>query len=116
MTDELDDLKAAFDAATPEPDAVRKRENIAAAEKTFADLQGSADAARPTVQNGPLGRLLNGVGTMIDALTTRAGLTATTAIVAVGLLAVLPETRELLSPKADLGAVSYTHLRAHETS
>ena len=32
MTDELDELKAAFDATTPAPDAARKRENIALAE------------------------------------------------------------------------------------
>ncbi len=90
MSDELDDLKAALDAATPAPDAARKRANIALAEETLADLQGSADAPRPTHQKGPLGRVLDGVGTMINVLTTRAGLTATTAIVAVGLLAILP--------------------------
>ena len=118
MTDELDDLKAAFDAATPAPDEARKRENIAQAEKTFADLQGSAKGARPTQQKGPMGRLLDGVGTMINVLTTRAGLTATTAIVAVGMLAVLPNMPfgpdmpglgtesnigEIASPKVDVG-------------
>ena len=45
---------------------------------------------------------------MFDVLTTRAGLTATTALVAVGLIAVLPETREMLSPKADLGGSDLT--------
>ena len=39
---------------------------------------------------------------MIDALTTRAGLTATTAIVAVGLIAILPETRSNLAPDSGL--------------
>ena len=94
MTDELDDLKAAMQAATPAPDAQKKRDNIALAEKNFADLQGSRNAARPTHQTGPrkslAGRILNGVGTMLNVFTTRAGLTATTALVAVGLLVVMP--------------------------
>ena len=98
MTDELDDLKAAFDAATPAPDPLKKRENIAMAEKNFADLQGLASEARPTPQNGPIGGLLNGVRTMLNTLTTRAGLTATTALVAVGVLAILPNTPAFQAP------------------
>ena len=90
---------AAFDAATPAPDPARKRDNIAMAEKTFADLQGSEDTVRQTSQRGPMGALLNGVQTMLTTLTTRGGLAATTAIVAVGLIAVLPQTREILTPK-----------------
>jgi Ca-activated chloride channel homolog len=91
MADELDDLKAAFDAATPAPDEARKRENIALAEKNFADLQGSRDAARLTVRKGRMSRLLDGVKPMFHALSTKGALTVTTAIVAVGLLVVLPK-------------------------
>jgi len=95
MTDELDDLKKAFDAATPTPDGIAKRDNIALAEKNFADFQGSRAAPRPTHQTGPLGRILNGVGTMLNVFTTRAGLTASTALVAVGLFAIYPNSGEL---------------------
>ena len=90
MTDELDDLKNAFDAATPAPDGARKTENIALAEKNFADLQGSRDAARPTVQKGPIGATMNGVRNMWNILTTKGALTASTALVAVGLVVILP--------------------------
>ena len=112
MSDELDDLKAAFDAATPAPDEARKRESIAAAEKIYADLQGSDAAVRPIPQKGPMGRLWNGVGNMINVLTTRAGLTATTAIVAVGLVAILPnmpfgpETQVLAPREANVDAAT----------
>ena len=47
MSDDLDDLKAAMQAATPRPDAARRAENIALAEKNFADLQGPRGDARP---------------------------------------------------------------------
>ncbi len=93
MADELDDLKAAMEAATPAPDPVRRAENLRLAEENFARLQGSRDAARPTHQSGPMGRVLNGVATMMNVLTTRGGLAASTAIVAVGLIAILPELR-----------------------
>lgn len=99
MTDELDDLKRAFDAATPAPDPARKRDNIAQAEKNFALRQGSRDAARQTIQKGPLGAILNGVSAMFTTLTSRAGLTATTALVAVGLLVVLPNVGDMQLPK-----------------
>ena len=93
MSDELDDLKRAFDAGTPEPDALRKRENIARAEENFARAQGSAEAARQTVRKGRMSRLLDGVKPMTTFLTSRAGLTASTALVAVGMLAILPDLR-----------------------
>ncbi|MDJ0640100.1 MAG: VWA domain-containing protein [Paracoccaceae bacterium] len=93
MADELDDLKAAMDAATPAPDPARRAENLRLAEENFARLQGLGDAARPTQQSGPMGRVLNGVATMMNVLTTRGGLAASTAIVAVGLIAILPELR-----------------------
>ncbi len=52
MADEFDYLKAAFDAVTPEPGALKKRENIARAEEIFAASQGSRQAARQKVQKG----------------------------------------------------------------
>ena len=108
MTDELDDLKKAFDAATPTPDGIAKRENIALAEKNFADLQGSRIAPRPTHQTGPLGRILNGVGTMLNVFTTRAGLATTTSLVAVGLLVVLPNVDDMRLPDGGFEQKSQT--------
>lgn len=100
MADEFDDLKRAMDAATPAPDAGRKRENITLAEKNFAALQGSGLAARQTVRKGRMSRLLDGVKTMIHAMTTKGGLVATTALVAVGAFLVTPQGRSLLIPPA----------------
>ena len=97
MADEIDDLNAAFDAATPDPDPLKKRENIRLAEENFARLQESDAAMRRTVQKGRMSRLLDGVRHMIHALTTKGGLVATTAIVAVGAILVTPQGRSLLT-------------------
>jgi Ca-activated chloride channel family protein len=110
MADEFDDLKAAFDAVTPAPDEARKRENIAQAEKNFAQAQGSRIAARQTVRKGRMSRLLNGVTAMMNVLTTRAGLAATTAIVAVGFLAFLPRT-EFAPPSAPVSGLTQSEVR-----
>ncbi|NNE90003.1 MAG: VWA domain-containing protein, partial [Silicimonas sp.] len=104
MSDELDDLKAAFDAATPAPDPARKLENLRVAEKNFADLQGSADQRRLTSKRGPMARIGRGVRQMLNALTTRGGLAATTALVAVGVIMVTPQGRSLLTPPVDISA------------
>jgi Ca-activated chloride channel homolog len=100
MSDELDDLKAAMDAATPAPDADRKAANLRLAEENFARLQGSRSEARHTFKRGPLARIIEGVTTMLNAMTTKGGLTATTALVAVGLFLVLPQGRDMLTPPA----------------
>ena len=99
MSDDFDDLKRALDRATPDPDAVRKRETIAAAEKIFADLQGSRSGARPMSDGSRWGRLGQGVGKMLDRMTTRGALTVTTGIVAVAMVMVTPFGRDLLAPE-----------------
>lgn len=98
MADEFDDLKRAMDAATPAPDALKKRENIALARENFARAQGSRDGLRQRVQKGRMSRLLDGVKAMMHAMTTKGGLVATTAIVAVGAFLVTPQGRSLLTP------------------
>lgn len=70
MTDDLNDLKAMMDKATPRPDAARRAENVALAQKNFADLQGSHDGLRPTAVTGPKG-LWTGVKTMLNTMTTK---------------------------------------------
>ena len=103
MADEFDDLKAAMDVATPSADPLKKRGNIALAEENFARLQGSERAARQTLQKGRMSRLLDGGMTMFHAMTTKGGLVATTALVAVGAILVTPEGRSLLTPPGDFG-------------
>ncbi|NNJ68118.1 MAG: VWA domain-containing protein, partial [Boseongicola sp.] len=102
MSDELDDLKAAMTAATPRPDAARKAADLRLAEENFVRFQGSPDLRRPMSERGPMARLGQGVKAMMTVMTTRAGLTATTGLVAVGLVMILPVGRDLLSPPVEL--------------
>ncbi|MDQ7071096.1 MAG: von Willebrand factor type A domain-containing protein [Rhodobacterales bacterium] len=88
--DDLDDLKSAMEAATPTPDAGKRAENIALAQKNFAALQGSADGQRLTFDGSKTG-LIAGVRNMFNGLTTRGALTATTAMAAFGLILVVPQ-------------------------
>ncbi len=94
MTDPLDDLKRAFEAATPAPEAEKKARDLARAQEIFDRAQGSADAARPTPDRPQRAGIFAGVRYMLTALTSRAGLTATTAIVAVGVVALIPVLRD----------------------
>ncbi len=103
MTDELDRLKAEMARATPAPDPARKAETIALAMKNFDRAQGSGTAARPTSN-----RFWNGVKTMTTLLTSRAGLTATTGLVAVALLMVTPLGREVFTPPTELSVSEAT--------
>ncbi len=90
MTDPLDDLNRGFKAATPAPDAAKKQANLARAEEIFVRAQGSADGARPTPDRPEKAGVLKGVASMLAKLTTRPALTASTALVAVGLVAFMP--------------------------
>jgi Ca-activated chloride channel family protein len=97
MTDDLDDLKSLLDAATPRPDAARRAEDLALAQRNFDALQGSRDEARPTAVTGPKG-LWTGVKTMMNAITSKGRLTATTALAACGVLVLTPQGQDLLRP------------------
>ena len=90
---DLDDLKSAMDDATPTPNAARKAENIALAQKNFADLQGSRDGSRLTTRPTKW----TGVKDMLNKLTSRGGLTVTTAIVACGFMIGTPQGRDVLN-------------------
>ncbi|PRY26434.1 Ca-activated chloride channel family protein [Aliiruegeria haliotis] len=105
MTDELDTLRDALRAAPPAPDADRKSDAIANAMSAFDDefpetRQGSAAGMRPEKDRTIWVRLFDGGKTMIEGLTTRAGLAATSGLVAAGLavLLVLPQTKLLAPP------------------
>ncbi len=96
--DELDILKAAFASSTPAPDTGRKAENIALAMQNFERLQGSTAEARQTSDHAP-NALWAGVKQMFSGLlSTRGGLTATTAMVGACLLVLTPQGRNLLNP------------------
>ncbi|MEN8918109.1 MAG: von Willebrand factor type A domain-containing protein [Octadecabacter sp.] len=90
---DLGSLKSALDAATPAPDADAKAKNIALATKNFADLQGSRDSARHTTRPTKW----TGVKDMLNHLTSRGGLTVTTAIVACGFMIGTPTGRDILN-------------------
>ena len=108
MSDEfnLDDLKSAMDDATPAPEAGAKARNIALATKNFADLQGSRDAVRLTTRPTKW----TGVKDMLNKLTSRSGLTVTTAIVACGFMIGTPQGRDILNlgPTYDLPQGDYS--------
>ena len=95
MTDPLDDLERAFRHATPTPDTTRKQANLARAGQIFDAAQESSGRARHTSAR-PRSWLatFTGVGRMLSPLTSRPALTASTAIVAVGLLALVPTLRD----------------------
>ncbi len=99
MTDDLDDLKALMDAATPAPDARRRADNLAMAQKNFSRAQGSGNGARPTVKRGLLARMTEGAKSMLNALSHRGALTATTAttaIAAVALILIVPQVQDIV--------------------
>ncbi|MBV1895840.1 MAG: VWA domain-containing protein [Rhodobacteraceae bacterium] len=101
MNDDLDDLKSALHAATPAPDAAKKAAHLALARKNFADHQGSRDEAR-LMSDRPSRGFLTGVTKMLNALTSRGGLTATTALVAVAFVAFVPMNgTSILPPWSD---------------
>ncbi|MES0825012.1 vWA domain-containing protein [Ruegeria sp. SCP11] len=94
MTDDLEDLKTLMDAATPAPDVRRRAENLEQAQKNFLRAQGLLGAMRPTVKRGLMPRLTEGAKSMLNVLSHRGALTATTAIAAVAMVMILPQTWE----------------------
>ncbi|MBT0959367.1 von Willebrand factor type A domain-containing protein [Alphaproteobacteria bacterium KMM 3653] len=90
MTDPLDDLKTALKGA-PAPDSASKAAHLRAAMAEFDGVaQGNADALRQTSEApGLAGRIGRGISDMFDKLTSKAGLTATSGIVAVAVAAVV---------------------------
>ena len=96
--DDFDDLKAAFAATTPRPDAGTKAAHLALAQENFDALlgsgQGSRSVNRLTLERPQRG-VFQGVIAMLNSLTTKAGLTITTALVAVGFLTLSPVGQSL---------------------
>lgn len=114
MTDDLDDLKKMMNAATPRPDAARRAENLALAQKNFDAAQESRQVTRPTSATGR-NALWTGVKTMLTTMTSKGGLTATTALVACGFLLMTPQGQDLIRmPGADSFTVTDAVVQAPE--
>ena len=90
MTDEIARLRAELARVTPAPDPARRAANLRLAEKNFDALQGSVEAPRPIERRPLMARLLDGVTKMISLMSPRGAMIATTALVAVGALVILP--------------------------
>lgn len=88
MTDDLNHLKALLDQATPPPSAKNKAANIALAKKHFANGQGSQTEPRPTHDRPHPAGLWKGAKSMLNALTSRAGLLASSAVAGLALVVV----------------------------
>lgn len=95
MNDDLDDLKSMM--TTPAPDADRKAANLAAAQDIFERTQGTTTGARPTSVTGP-NALWTGVKDMLNTITGKGALTATTALVACGFLFMTPTGQNIWKP------------------
>ena len=102
---DLDDLKSAMTAATPAADPARRAENLALAKKNYEATQGSRTEARQSSDRPQKGGFFKGAFDMLISRTALGGLTATTAIVAVGFLFLSPQGQNLLRPPADSGPV-----------
>jgi len=93
--DDLSDLKAAFDVASPRPDPARRAADLALARETFDALQGSQVEPRSTKAR-PGSGLWRGARHMLTTLTSRGGLAATTALVACGFFLLTPPGQDLM--------------------
>ncbi len=90
MTDPLDDLKRAFERTTPEPDAERRRANLARAQELFDRVQDpEVESRRIDDRTNTWAAIEQGVRRMLNGLTSRPVLAAAGVLAAVGLSALL---------------------------
>jgi len=94
MSDPIARLKSQLKAATPPADADARAQTLARAQENFVRHQETAHQARPNTDGTPmLGRLGKGVRSMFASFSTRGAMVATTALIAVGVVAILPMTK-----------------------
>lgn len=91
MTDDLDALRAALKSA-PAPEADAKARAMRLAMDNFDRLQGSTDSARSSEDRPQGAAPLNGVRRMLNFLTSRPALAASTSVaaLAIGVAVILP--------------------------
>ncbi len=104
MSDDLDDLKSAMQAATPSPNPEAKAATLSLAEKSFEQFQETRHDVRLT-SDEPRPGFWTGARKMLKTLTPRVGLTVTTAIVAVAFVAMTPVREMMLPPNPAIAPV-----------
>ncbi len=103
MTDPLDDLKRAFEDATPEPDAERRKVNLARAQKLFGHVQDSSvEQGRTDDRTNTWAGIEHGVRHMLSALTSRPLLAAAGVAAMVGLTALLVTATRDETPRSSV--------------
>ncbi|WP_322867159.1 von Willebrand factor type A domain-containing protein [Aquicoccus sp. G2-2] len=95
--DDLEDIRCYMREATPRPDPETKAVHFALAQKNFARHQETLKAARLNSERPKKG-LIKGVWTMLAHIGTRGALTASTALVALGLVIALPQLSQIGAP------------------
>lgn len=108
MSDDLDDLKRAFDAALPRADPDTRAEAIALAMKNFDRVQESDALARQTSEPTREGGFFRGARQMFANISNRGFLTATTAIAAVAMVALIPVLRDSQPPEVGVVPLGHT--------
>ena len=99
MKDPLDDLRRAFESATPAPDPERRATVLASAMEAFDNAQGLAARPRPTRDRPDAWvTIRHGVGRMFASLARRPAITSATALAAIALIALVPLLRDRLPP------------------
>ncbi|MXY33374.1 MAG: VWA domain-containing protein [Boseongicola sp. SB0664_bin_43] len=106
--DDLDRLKEAMRAATPVPDDANKAANLALARKNFERSQGSTNALRQTPDCPETG-LARVPRMMLNLLSNRVALAASTAIVAFGAVILLPTGDAPDQPTISAGRETVVH-------
>lgn len=102
MSDDLDDLKRAFDAGLPGPDPDKRAAAIALAMKNFDRAQETTEQARQTSEPTREGGLFRGAKMMFAKISNRGFLTATTAVAAVAVVALIPVMKNSQPPQVTL--------------
>uniref|UniRef100_UPI00260F693B vWA domain-containing protein n=1 Tax=uncultured Mameliella sp. TaxID=1447087 RepID=UPI00260F693B len=108
MSDDLDDLKRAFDAGLPGPDPDTRAEAIALAMKNFDRAQENDALARQTSEPTREGGFFRGARQMFANISNRGFLTATTAIAAVAMVALIPVLRDSQPPEVGVVPLGHT--------
>ncbi|MCY3926840.1 MAG: von Willebrand factor type A domain-containing protein [Acidobacteria bacterium] len=103
MTDPLDDLKRAFEDATPEPDAERRKMNLARAQELFDRVQDSeVEQRRTDGRTITWAGIEHGVRHMLNALTSRPVLATAGVVAAVGLTVLLVTATRDETPRSSV--------------
>ena len=103
MTDPLDDLKRAFERATPAPDTQRRTANLTRAQELLDRVQDpEVESRRTDDRTNTWAAIEQGVRHMLNTLTSRPVLAAAGAVAAVGLTALLVTATRNGTPRSSM--------------